>query len=337
MKAVPYPIHFDSFLWSSQIVPGPNDRTVFAGEGLDGLAASIAKQGLLENIVIRPLLNRFICPVCKEEGGDLFTHIHKDIPNTAVQLYEIVAGERRFRAMSEVNKWDRIPGDYIKIMEVDDETASALMLIENTQRADLNPIDEAEGYQKRINQYKWSNEKLAEVTGHTKDRIGRRLGLLKLDPDIQRLVRFGNLDVVFAEKIVNLNSEGQRAALQILEKSPNISVNSFERARNALLTAQEEQNQGSFFDLAEFWIEQINSVQWEANGRNAQIDVPVSETAPDVVIKGHDKTGDVMHRYILQLADSEEFAQAAAALGKLYQALVVSRKIQVPAPQPLKK
>jgi len=163
------------------------------------------------------------------------------------------------------------------------------------------------------------------------------LALLKLHEDIQKLVRFGNLDVVFAEKMVNLNFEGQRAALKVLEESPNISVNSFERARNALLTAQEEQNQGSFFDLAEFWIEQINSVQWEANGRNAQIDVPVSETAPDVVIKGHDKTGDVMHRYILQLADSEEFAQAAAALGKLYQALVVSRKIQVPAPQPLKK
>jgi len=337
VKQIPYPIEFETFFWSNQIIPGPNDRTVFAGHELDGLAASIAKEGLIENIVIRPLVDRFICPICKEEGATPFQHTHKDVAHVAVQMYEIVAGERRYRAMAEVNHWDRIPGEYIKIMNVDARTASGLMLAENTQRADLNPIDEAEGYQKRIKEHNYTHEELAEITNYTKDRIGRRLNLLKLHADIQRLVRFGNLDVTFAEKMVNLNYEGQRAALRVLEKSPNISVNSFERARNALLLAQEEQGQESLFNLADFWVEQVNLVKWEANGQNAQIDVPVLETAPEVVIKSRDKTGDVMHRYILLLADNEEYAQAAAVLGKLYKELVVSRKIQVPAPQPLKK
>ena len=99
----------------SSIAAGNNDRKEFDPVKLEELAASIAAHGLAQPITVRPL-------------------------SGLIPGFEIVAGERRFRAISRVLQWDTIPAI---VRDLDDEAASAIMLAENTGRADLNPIEEA--------------------------------------------------------------------------------------------------------------------------------------------------------------------------------------------------
>jgi ParB family chromosome partitioning protein len=83
--------------------------------------------------------------------------------------YEIVAGERRYRAVKLLG-WIHIPAI---VRELSDEAASAIMLAENTGRADLNPIEEANAYQRRVTTFGWSAERIADVAGVSKDRVTR--------------------------------------------------------------------------------------------------------------------------------------------------------------------
>ncbi len=321
------------FIFSFQIRRGTavsNDRTVFNEEKIQKLAASIQRDGLIQPILVRPI-PQYICPMCQMVQERPFYHTH-DRKLAGLQVYELVAGERRWRAMTQVLQMEKLPVAWVQVKEMDDKTASDLMLMENLGREDLNPIDEGEGYQNRIDNFGYTAEGLAELTGFSIDRIRRRLNLLKLAPQIQDMVRKGTLDVVFAEKMTGLAINAQMAAIKLLSQTPNITVNTFERFRNQLL---EEQSQVSLFSLVDFWADQVQNQKWAANGIDAEIDVPVSDTAPQVVIKGHDKTGDVIHRYILALMDSGEFSAVAPVVGKLYAELVKSRKIQVPAPRPV--
>lgn len=309
----------NDFIFTFQIVAGDNDRTIFAK--LQELGDSIKRQGLIQPILVRPLA-QYIHPETLS--------IRKRPASSYLPMYQIVAGERRFRAMSQINQMERIPLSWVQIREMSDEVAAELMLVENVSREDLNPIDEAEGYKKRQEQLDWDVARLSQVTGYSQDRIRRRLALLNLLPEIQDLIIKGHLDVAYAEKMSELNAVGQRAALQILTKSPDITLFAFTNARNQIL---EEQNQPTLFSLVDFWVDQIENQKWVINGTGAVIDVPVADDAPSVVFRHHDKTGDVIHRYILQLLDYDEYQNVAAVLGKLYQELVYKRKIQVPAPK----
>lgn len=309
----------DDTIFSCQIIPGDNDRTVF--RKLQELGESIKKSGLIQPILVRPI-PRHIHPETRETTDTA-------VPGS-LQMYQIVAGERRFRAMTQINHMERIPLKWVQIREMSDEVAAELMLVENVGRDDLNPIDEAKGYQKRQAEHGWDVARLASVTGYSQDRIRRRLYLLNLIPDVQDLVIKGHLDVAYAEKMTELNAAGQRAALQLLTKSPDITLFAFTNARNQIL---EEQGKTSLFSLVDFWVDQLENQKWVINGTSAVIDVPVDEDAPDVVFKHHDKTGDVIHRYITALLDYEEYAPLAGALGKLYREMVYKRKIQVPAPK----
>lgn len=306
-------------LFCFQIVPGDNDRTVF--RKLQELGESIKNQGLIQPIVVRPI-PQFIHPETCVTGPE-------HAPGW-LQMYQIVAGERRFRAITQVLHKETMPPGWVNIRAMTDEEAAEVMLVENVNREDLNPIDEAKGYQKRQREHSWDVARLASVTGYSQDRIRRRLSLLSLLEEVQDLVIKGHLDVAYAEKMAELNAAGQRAALQLLTKSPDITLFAFTNARNQIL---EEQSKASLFSLVDFWVDQLENQKWVINGTGAAIDVPVDEDAPDVVFKHHDKTGDVIHRYINTLLDYEEYAPFAGVLGKLYRDMVYKRKIQVPAPK----
>ena len=145
--------------------PNPrNPRRSFGDTELDELASSIRHKGLIQPIVVRR------------------------VPSQASQ-FEIIAGERRWRAaqkagLSEVS---------IVVVEADDRTSLEFAIIENVQRADLNPIEEALGYQNLMGEFTYTQVDLAESVGKSRSHIANTLRLLKLPEDVQALLSDGSL------------------------------------------------------------------------------------------------------------------------------------------------
>ena len=201
----------------SQIIPGKNDRTVFDETGLRELADSIKEHGLIQPITVR------------------YT---KDCTQ-----FEIVAGERRSRACKFL-EWETIPA-IIKVME--DEEASAITLAENIARKSLDPIDEARAYQRRIDEFGWTIEDLAKYAGTSSIHIRFRLKLLKLIPEIQKLIRFGNLSLGYAQILADatLDTNFQLTAFATFRDNPKPTPGWF---RNIILDLKEKQDQGVLFN-----------------------------------------------------------------------------------------
>ena len=146
-----------------------NPRRTFDGEALDELAASIAQHGLIEPIVVRTL---FV------EGRGI-----------APDSYELIAGERRWRAAKQAGL-ETIPA---MVREVDDATAIQLTVIENLQRQDLDPIEEASGFQLLLDQAGMTQRQAAEALNRSQPAIANALRLLRLPETVQQLIRDGKL------------------------------------------------------------------------------------------------------------------------------------------------
>ncbi len=278
----------------SKVVAGNNDRKVFDEVKLAELADSIREHGLAQPITVRPWKG----------------------------VFQIVAGERRFRAISQILKWQTVPA---LVREMSDEDASAVMLAENTARADLNPIEEANAYQSRIEQFGWTTARVAEIAGVSEDIVNRRLSLLKLAEDIQHLVASGQFPICHAEAMVDLDSNRQRIALRVYSQGRRgMSLQSFRSLVNDLLM---EQNQDSLFDLESFWIKQVQKepefVPW---GKKAVVNAPQSDELPPVTVKRKDKLAHIFERYIADLQKAG-YDSEAAAVGNLYAAMVKSRRV----------
>lgn len=170
-------------LRASDISPGPNDRQTFDADGLRELADSIAAYGLAQPPTVRP---------------------------TGHRRYEIVCGERRFRAMTDVLGWSEVP---CVVRELSDEQASAIMLAENVARRDIDPCEEARAYSSRMERFGLDVEQLSAAVGVSTDRIRRRLRLLDLTPEIAHLVARGQIGVRVAELLAGLDADRQRVAI----------------------------------------------------------------------------------------------------------------------------
>lgn len=204
------------------IIPGDNgaghqDRTVFDPASLAELAASIHEHGLLQPITVRQI-------------GES-------------DLFQIVAGERRYRAC-ELLGWLEIPAI---VADVTADEAAALMLAENTARRDLDAIDEARAYQVRIDRLGWTVADCARAAGVSEVRVQFRLKLLRLRPDLQDLVRTGNLPLGYAQALAdaNLDAHRQLIALRTLRDNPAPTPSWFRRIVAGLVT---QQAQGCMFD-----------------------------------------------------------------------------------------
>lgn len=213
--------HFVTLIDMACIVPGDNgaghqDRTKFDPAGLVELAGSIQAHGLLQPITVRRI-----------EDSD---------------LYQIVAGERRYRACTLLC-WQEIPAI---IADVTSDEAAALMLAENTSREDLDPVDEARAYQVRIDRLGWTVADCAKTAGVSEVRVQFRLKLLKLRPDLQDLVRSGNLALGYAQVLAdgNLDANRQLIAIRRLRDNPTPTPAWFRRIVGELFT---EQSQVSIF------------------------------------------------------------------------------------------
>ena len=173
------------------VKPNPNNpRRLFAQAELDELSSSIRDRGIIQPIVVRP------------SGRD---------------SYEIVAGERRWRAAQRAGIHD-VP---VIIVEVSDGEALQLAIIENVQRADLNPIEEAGAYQRLADEFGYSQDEVAKTVGKSRPHVANTLRLLKLTKPVQDLVMAGKLSAGHARMLVGLENQ-ETLANQIIERGLNV-------------------------------------------------------------------------------------------------------------------
>ncbi|WP_043531238.1 ParB/RepB/Spo0J family partition protein [Litchfieldella xinjiangensis] len=157
-------------------------------EALEELADSIRAQGVMQPIVVRPI-------------GE-----HR---------YEIIAGERRWRA-AQLAEIEVIPA---VIREVSDQVALALALIENIQRENLNPVEEAMAHKRLLEEFSLTQQQVADAVGKSRAQVANLLRLLALDPEVQTLLERGDLDMGHARALLALSGAKQRqAAHEVINK-----------------------------------------------------------------------------------------------------------------------
>lgn len=154
--------------------PNPNNpRRIFAEDDIADLAASLRAHGIIQPVVVR----------ASAAGSD---------------AYEIIAGERRWRAAQRAGL-TAIP---VIVRDVDDKAALELAIVENVQRADLNPIEEAQGYQQLIEEHGYTQADLGDVIGKSRSHVANTLRLLKLPQSVRSLVAEGALSSGHARSLV---------------------------------------------------------------------------------------------------------------------------------------
>lgn len=285
-----------------QIVVGNNDRTVFAPEALEELAANIARNGLIQPITVRALGEGERIVFCTE-------------------LFELVAGERRLRACKLLG-WTEIPAI---VADLTAEEAAAVMLAENVARADLDPMDEAHAYQARIDRYGWSVQRIATAAGVSPDRVQRRLTLLTLRDDLQKMVATGHLPVGHAELVARLDGNRQGIVIKVLACGKPMALSAF---RMMVSDLGEQQNQEALFDTESFWVQQAAEPE-DARGKNVLADLPSASFLPQPEIKGSDSTGTAISRYAQDLSRLGFLAEAGA-ISRLLVALAAKNFCAMP-------
>ena len=193
-----------------KVEPNPlQPRKNFDPEELQALADSIASHGVIQPLTVRRTENGF---------------------------YQIIAGERRWRA-ARMAGLSEIPAI---VLEADDQTAAELALVENLQRQDLNPIEEAMGYRRLLDEYGMTQEQAAERVGKSRPAVANALRLLALPEEIVRMVADGRLSAGHARAILTLKTEKQQhqaaqkiAALELSVRQAELMCRSMAREKPA--------------------------------------------------------------------------------------------------------
>jgi ParB family chromosome partitioning protein len=174
-----------------------NPRKAFSDAELEDLSNSIRERGVIQPILVRT------------------------VPGVA-DSYEIIAGERRWRASQRAGLHE-VP---ILVVEADDKDALEIAIIENVQRSDLNPLEEALGYEQLAAEFKYTQQDLAKVIGKSRSHIANMLRLLKLPDEVRGLLAEGALSAGHARALLSL-SDPESAAKQIVAQG--LSVRDAER------------------------------------------------------------------------------------------------------------
>lgn len=179
------------------VEPNPEQpRKVFDPEGMEALKKSISTHGIITPITVRTAQNGY---------------------------YQIIAGERRWRAARSIGLTE-IPAF---IIEADDQKVMELALIENLQREDLNPIEEAKGYSTLIKQFNLTQEQVAERVGKSRPSVANALRLLALPEEAQLMVASGGITAGHARAILSIQNEERR--LEAIEKMATMTVRQAEK------------------------------------------------------------------------------------------------------------
>jgi ParB family chromosome partitioning protein len=191
------PAERTSELSLDDLVPGAYQPRTRMDEGaLYELAESIRAQGIMQPILVRRLA-----------GGD------------NAGRYEIIAGERRFRA-ARLAGLERVP---VLVRDVPDEAAAAMALIENIQREDLNPLEEAQGLQRLVKEFGLTHEQAAQAVGRSRSAASNLLRLLNLAEPVQTMLMAGDIDMGHARALLALDKAAQiTAANQIAARKLSV-------------------------------------------------------------------------------------------------------------------
>jgi len=183
-------------------------RREFDPDSLRELADSIAAQGVIQPIVVRPI---------------------------AGERFEIIAGERRWRAAQQAGL-SQIP---VVVRDVDEQTALAIALIENIQRDDLNPLEEAGALQRLLGEFGLTHQQVAEAVGKSRTTVTNLLRLLELEPAVKTLLDEGRIDMGHARALLGLKGSAQaEAARQVVARG--LSVRETERLVRRMQASAEE-------------------------------------------------------------------------------------------------
>lgn len=194
----------------SDIEPRPGQpRKDFDQDAMAQLAESIATHGLIQPVVVRP-----------EENG----------------FYQIVAGERRWRA-SKMAGLTEIP---VVIVDADDRKAAELALIENIQREDLNPIEEAEAYRALVEEHNMTQEEISKQVSKSRSAIANALRLLELPVDVIEMVRKNELSAGHARALLGLQDPAKISELARAAVAKGMSVRVLEQTVRAINSAGSE-------------------------------------------------------------------------------------------------
>ncbi|MGH6673871.1 MAG: ParB/RepB/Spo0J family partition protein [Xanthobacteraceae bacterium] len=169
-----------------------NPRRMFSDGELDELAASLRERGIIQPIVARPLRG-------------------------VADAYEIIAGERRWRAAQRAGLHD-VP---VVIIEATDAEALQLAIVENVQRADLNPLEEAEGYRALIRDFSHSQEDVARMVGKSRSHVANTLRLQTLPDRVKEHIHSGRLSAGHARALIG-HHDAERLAEEIVARGLNV-------------------------------------------------------------------------------------------------------------------
>ena len=193
-------------------------RTHYSDDKLDELKASIKEKGILQPIIVR------------ENNGS----------------YEVIAGERRLRAAQALNL-EEVP---VVIKNVSDEEALVLALVENLQREDLNPIEEAESYKKLIENFNYTHDTVAQSIGKDRSTITNLIRLLKLPQEIQQDIFNGKISVGHARALLTIESITDKLRLAALVVEQGLSVRELEKIVSGngpeIIQKQKKQNEKNY-------------------------------------------------------------------------------------------
>ncbi|MBB5605543.1 MULTISPECIES: ParB/RepB/Spo0J family partition protein [unclassified Janthinobacterium] len=209
----------------SQMQAGKYQPRTRMDEGaLNELAASIKAQGLMQPILVRPI------------GQDTLSGLVK---------YEIIAGERRFRA-SQLAGLTEVP---VLVRDVDDLAAAAMALIENIQREDLNPLEEAQGIHRLITDFSFTHEQAATAVGRSRSAVSNLLRLMNLAAPVQTMLMAGDIDMGHARALLAVDAASQiNLANQVVAKrlsvreTEKLVTRSVEEAANPVEPRQKEKS-----------------------------------------------------------------------------------------------
>src|SRR5450830_1823763 len=217
--------HQPSSLPVSQMQAGKYQPRTRMDEGaLNELAASIKAQGLMQPILVRPI------------GQDTLSGLVK---------YEIIAGERRFRA-SQLAGLTEVP---VLVRDVDDLAAAAMALIENIQREDLNPLEEAQGIHRLITDFSFTHEQAATAVGRSRSAVSNLLRLMNLAHPVQTMLMAGDIDMGHARALLAVDAASQiTLANQVVAKrlsvreTEKLVTRTVEEAANPVESRQKEKS-----------------------------------------------------------------------------------------------
>lgn len=215
-------------------------RKNFSDEAITALAESIRDHGMLQPILVRPM----------EDGS-----------------YRIVAGERRWRAARMLGL-DEVP---VNIKEMTDTEAAQLAIIENLQRENLNPVEEAMGFKELIEKYGMTQDAVAKTIGRSRSSVSNSMRILALPDRILNMVEDGELSLGHAKALLSFENEDLMIATAVKAANGGLTVRQVERAAQKSLENEDEQSEKSNRRIDNYFVEVELSLK-EALGRKVKVD-----------------------------------------------------------------